>query len=75
MDVAGGEIQALLILFYLIIDMFIRDDCNVVHAYLTDVWRFGLVVFSLEKMRAWRITDHLFYPEPLAAAYKVIASL
>lgn len=52
--------------------MDIRDnDCINVHAYLTDVWRFGLVVFSLEKMRAWRITDHLFFPDPLAAAYKV----
>lgn len=49
----------------------VRDDCQNVHAYLTDVWRFGIVVFSLEKMRSWRVTDHLFYPEPLAAAYKV----
>ncbi|VEN35137.1 unnamed protein product [Callosobruchus maculatus] len=50
----------------------IRDnDCVNVHAYLTDVWRFGMVVFSLEKMKSWLITDHLFFPEPLAAAYKV----
>ncbi|CAH1979422.1 unnamed protein product [Acanthoscelides obtectus] len=48
-----------------------ENDCINVHAYLTDVWRFGLVVFSLEKMRSWLITDHLFFPEPLAAAYKV----
>ncbi|XP_044253766.1 protein yellow-like [Tribolium madens] len=50
----------------------IRDnDCLDVHAYLTDVWRYGLVVFSLKRMTSWRITDHLFYPEPLAAAYNV----
>ncbi|KAJ8958787.1 hypothetical protein NQ314_006350 [Rhamnusium bicolor] len=49
----------------------IRDDCENVHAYLTDVWRFGLVVFSLKKMKAWLINDHLFFPDPLAAAYKV----
>lgn len=49
-----------------------RDgDCLDVHAYLTDVWRYGLVVFSLKTQRSWRITDHLFFPEPLAAAYKV----
>ncbi|KAL3274484.1 hypothetical protein HHI36_015867 [Cryptolaemus montrouzieri] len=49
-----------------------RDgDCANVHAYLTDVWRYGLVVFSLRRKKSWRITDHLFYPEPLAAAYKV----
>lgn len=29
----------------------IRDgDCEDVHAYLADVWRFGLVVFSLQKV-------------------------
>ncbi|KAJ8982554.1 hypothetical protein NQ317_005557 [Molorchus minor] len=47
------------------------DDCVNVHAYLTDVWRFNLVVFSLEKMRSWLVSDHLFYPDPLAAAYKL----
>lgn len=47
------------------------NDCENVHAYLTDVWRFGLVVFSLEKMRGWRIYDHTFFPEPLAARYTV----
>lgn len=52
--------------------MDIRDnDCVNVHAYLTDVWRYGLVVFSLKTLRSWRITDHLFYPEPLAAAYNL----
>ncbi|XP_028134442.2 protein yellow isoform X1 [Diabrotica virgifera virgifera] len=49
----------------------VRDDCDNVYAYLADVWRYGIVVFSLTKMRSWRVTDHLFYPEPLAAAYKV----
>lgn len=50
----------------------VRDgNCEDVHAYLTDVWRFGLVVFSLKTLKSWRITDHLFYPEPLAAAYDV----
>ncbi|KAJ8959625.1 hypothetical protein NQ318_021812, partial [Aromia moschata] len=53
----------------------VRDDCENVHAYLTDVWRFNLVVFSLEKMRAWLISDHLFYPDPLAAAYKCVKSV
>lgn len=48
-----------------------HDDCEDTHAYLTDVWRFGLVVFSLQKQRSWRVVDHLFYPDPLAAAYSV----
>ncbi|KAG5883310.1 hypothetical protein JTB14_008597 [Gonioctena quinquepunctata] len=54
----------------IIVDM--KDgDCVNAHAYLADVWRFGIVVFSLAKKRAWRVTDHLFFPDPLASAYKV----
>lgn len=50
----------------------IRDgDCENVHAYLTDVWRFGLVVYSLKHDHSWRITDHLFFPEPLASSYNL----
>lgn len=48
-----------------------EGDCEDVHAYLADVWRFGLVVFSFKQLKSWRITDHLFYPDPLAAAYKL----
>ncbi|KRT84928.1 hypothetical protein AMK59_561, partial [Oryctes borbonicus] len=48
-----------------------NSKCDDAHAYLTDVWRFGLVVYSLKNNRSWRITDHLFFPEPLAAAYNV----
>lgn len=50
----------------------VRDgDCENVHAYATDVWRFGILVYSLEKDRSWRVTNHLFFPDPLAAAYKL----
>ncbi|XP_017778762.1 PREDICTED: protein yellow-like [Nicrophorus vespilloides] len=48
-----------------------KGRCEDAYAYVTDVWRFGLVTFSLREMRSWRITDHLFYPDPLAAAYKL----
>lgn len=48
-----------------------EEDCENAHAYIVDVWRFGLVVYSWSKDRAWRITDHLFYPDPLAARYKL----
>lgn len=41
------------------------------HSFNTDVYRYGIVVYSLKKQRSWRISDHLFYPDPLAAAYKV----
>lgn len=43
--------------------------CNDAHAYLTDVWRFGVVVFSLAKGRSWRTTHHFFYPNPEASDF------
>lgn len=43
--------------------------CNDAHAYITDVWRFGITVFSLAKGRSWRTTNHLFYPNPDACDY------
>ncbi|KAF2888370.1 hypothetical protein ILUMI_17803, partial [Ignelater luminosus] len=48
-----------------------EGECDNAHAYLADVWRFGLVVFSLKQMKSWRVTDHLFFPDPLAAAYQI----
>lgn len=48
-----------------------NGKCEDAYAYMTDVWRFGLVVFSLAKERSWRVTDHLFYPDPLASAYNL----
>lgn len=48
-----------------------HNECEDTHAYITDVWRYGLIVFSLKKKRSWRVADHLFYPEPLAAAYNL----
>ncbi|KAK4874684.1 hypothetical protein RN001_014044 [Aquatica leii] len=48
-----------------------EDACANAYAYIADVWRFGLVVYSLKENRSWRVTDHLFYPDPLASAYKL----
>ncbi|KAJ8959627.1 hypothetical protein NQ318_021814 [Aromia moschata] len=49
----------------------VRDDCNDVYAYATDIWRYNLVVFSLKQMRAWLVSHHFFLPDPLAASYKL----
>lgn len=43
--------------------------CNDAYAYVTDVWRFGILVFSLVKGRSWRTTHHFFYPNPEASDY------
>ncbi|CAG9773982.1 unnamed protein product [Ceutorhynchus assimilis] len=50
----------------------VRDGyCHDAHAYMSDVWRFGIVVFRLSDQQAWRVTDHLFYPDPLASSYRL----
>lgn len=43
--------------------------CNDAHAYITDVWRFGVVVFSLAKGRSWRTTNHFYFPNPEASDF------
>lgn len=43
--------------------------CEDAHAYITDVWRFGLVVFSLAKGRSWRTTHQYYMPNPDACDY------
>ena len=48
-----------------------NGKCSDAHAYITDVWRFGLVVFSLAKGRSWRTTNHLYMPNPLACDYSL----
>ncbi|KAF5288325.1 hypothetical protein FQR65_LT12059 [Abscondita terminalis] len=48
-----------------------KNACADAYAYIADVWRFGLVVYSLKENRSWRLTDHLFYPDPLASAYNL----
>ncbi|XP_060522816.1 protein yellow-like [Cylas formicarius] len=49
-----------------------RDgDCDNIYAYMTDVWRYGIVVFNLETKDAWRVTHPYFYPDPFAATYRL----
>lgn len=45
--------------------------CQDAHAYISDVWRFGITVFSLAKGRSWRTTNHLYFPNPDAADFTV----
>ncbi|XP_075161208.1 L-dopachrome tautomerase yellow-h [Haematobia irritans] len=48
-----------------------KDRCDDAHAYVTDVWRFGLVVYSLRKNRSWRVTNYNFSPDPVASDFNV----
>lgn len=45
--------------------------CQDAHAYITDVWRFGITVFSLAKGRSWRTTNHFYFPNPEAAEFSL----
>lgn len=45
------------------------DACQQAHAYVTDVWRYGVVVFSLAAFRSWRTTNHLYLPTPQHSDY------
>lgn len=50
----------------------IRDgQCDDAHAYVTDVWRFGVVVFSYRLGRSWRTSSPLYMPNPLASTYQL----
>ncbi|XP_055919944.1 protein yellow-like [Eupeodes corollae] len=50
----------------------VRDGkCDDAHVYVTDVWRFGIVVYSLAKNRSWRATNYNFNPNPVAADFNV----
>ncbi|KAH8351786.1 hypothetical protein KR084_004413 [Drosophila pseudotakahashii] len=49
----------------------IGDHCDDAHAIVSDVWRFGLVVYSLSKNSSWRVTNYNFYPDPVASDFNV----
>ncbi|KAI8435943.1 hypothetical protein MSG28_004111 [Choristoneura fumiferana] len=45
------------------------EDCSDLHVYISDTWRFGLLVFRERDETFWRFSHHLFYPDPLASNY------
>lgn len=47
------------------------NQCEDAHIYVTDVWRFGIVVYSLSKNRSWRVTNYNFNPNPIAADFNI----
>ncbi|XP_064537625.1 protein yellow [Drosophila montana] len=48
-----------------------NNDCLDAHAFVTDVWRFGLVVYSLARHTSWRVTNYNFSPNPTAADFNI----
>ncbi|XP_067616140.1 dopaminechrome tautomerase [Eurosta solidaginis] len=48
-----------------------NGQCDDAYVYVTDVWRFGLVVYSLAKNRSWRVTNYNFSPNPIASDFNI----
>ncbi|XP_041978085.1 uncharacterized protein LOC121732309 [Aricia agestis] len=46
-----------------------ESDCSDLHLYITDTWRFGLLVFRESDASFWRFTHHYFYPDPFSSNY------
>lgn len=46
-----------------------NGKCNEAYAYVAEPNRFGLLVFSLEKMRSWLVVHHFMYPNPYACEH------
>lgn len=57
------------LLSHVVVD--VRDDCNSATAFVADVFRYGLIVYSLEENRSWRIGHAYFYPDPLLSDYRM----
>lgn len=45
------------------------SDCSDLHLYITDTWRFGLLVFREKDERFWRFSHHYFFPDPMASNF------
>ncbi|KAH8406403.1 hypothetical protein KR222_000114, partial [Zaprionus bogoriensis] len=48
-----------------------NGNCEDAHVFVADVWRFGIVVFSLAKHRSWRVTNYNFLPNPVASDFNI----
>ena len=49
----------------------VMDTCEDSFAYVSDVFRYGIVVFSMKRNRSWRVEHPYFYPDPLKSRYNI----
>lgn len=50
----------------------IRDNqCNNAKAYLSDVWRFAMIVYDYSNNTSYRFQHHFFLPDPLSSRYEL----
>lgn len=48
-----------------------NNKCDEAYAYIADVLRYGIVVYSWKEDKSWRISHNFFYPDPIACRYKL----
>lgn len=48
-----------------------EEKCEDTYAYISDVARYGLVVYSSQQNTSWRINHNFFYPDPIASRYNL----
>lgn len=48
-----------------------NNDCQGAVAYLSDVWRFALIVYDFAKDSSFRLQHHFFLPDPLSSRYEL----
>ncbi|KAK0095302.1 hypothetical protein PV326_008731 [Microctonus aethiopoides] len=48
-----------------------NDDCNSAKAYISDVWRFAMIIYDFTTDSSFRIQHHFFLPDPLSSRYEL----
>lgn len=46
-----------------------QQNCHDAFAYISDVFRYGLVVYDWQNNKSWRISHPHFYPDPIVSRY------
>lgn len=48
-----------------------NGKCDEAFAYITDVFRYAIVVYNWKEDRSWRVSHNFFYPDPIACKYSL----
>ncbi|KAF7995923.1 hypothetical protein HCN44_007030 [Aphidius gifuensis] len=48
-----------------------NNDCNNAKAYLSDVWRYAMIVYDYSNDTSFRFQHHFFLPDPLSSRYEL----
>lgn len=60
-----------LICLFQIVDVSKQNDCNNAYAYIPDLGAYGLIVYSFQENKSWRVKHNFFHFDPLNGDYNV----